>query len=41
MRKQIKANIIAAAASGKDLEGIFFPLILAITFSLRFSGRHS
>lgn len=24
LRKQIKANIIAAAASGKDLEGIFF-----------------
>lgn len=24
LRKQIKANLIAAAASGKDLEGIFF-----------------
>lgn len=23
LRKQIKANIITAAASGKDLEGIF------------------
>lgn len=28
LRKQIKANIIAAAASGKDLEGI--PIILHI-----------
>lgn len=24
LRKQIKANLIAAAASGKDLEGNFF-----------------
>ena len=24
LRKQIKDNIIAAAASGKDLEGIYF-----------------
>lgn len=28
LRKQIKANIIAAAASGKDLEGILFTLLL-------------
>lgn len=28
LRKQIKANIIAAAASGKDLEGIFFAIFL-------------
>lgn len=27
LRKQIKANLIAAAASGKDLEGIFFPFL--------------
>ena len=24
LRKQIKANLVAAAASGKDLEGTFF-----------------
>ena len=33
LREQIKANLIAAAASGKDLEGIFYlclPYILLI-----------
>lgn len=29
LRKQIKANLIAAAASGKDLEGIFLFLLLS------------
>ena len=28
LRKEIKANIIAAAASGKDLEGTFFAIFL-------------
>lgn len=27
LRKQIKANLVAAAAGGKDLEGIYFALV--------------
>lgn len=27
LRKQIKANLVAAAASGKDLEGIYIALV--------------
>lgn len=32
LREQIKANLVAAAASGKDLEGIFFILLLPCLF---------
>ena len=32
LRKQIKANLVAAAVSGKDLEGIFFLLLTSATF---------
>lgn len=32
LRKQIKANLIAAAASGKDLEGIFFSLLQVLLY---------
>lgn len=28
LRKQIKANLIAAAANGKDLEGTFSSIVL-------------
>lgn len=27
LREQIKANLVAAAATGKDLEGIYFMLL--------------
>lgn len=27
LREQIKANLVAAAASGKDLEGTYFSLV--------------
>jgi hypothetical protein len=32
LREQIKAYLVAAAASGKDLEGIFFLLLTSATF---------
>lgn len=35
LRKQIKANIIAAAASGKDLEGIHCLSLIPITINCR------
>jgi hypothetical protein len=35
LRKQIKANLVAAAASGKDLEGIYFAMVpLAFCYTL-------
>lgn len=36
LRKQIKANLIAAAASGKDLEGGFLPYLLMFFFIFLF-----
>ena len=34
LRKQIKANLIAAAASGKDLEGGFFSISSNVLFHI-------
>lgn len=38
LREQIKANLIAAAASGKDLEGCFFTIFSNFLFLLYFVG---
>ena len=35
LREQIKANLVAAAASGKDLEGKFRTFLISFSLSLR------
>lgn len=38
LRKQIKANLVAAAASGKDLEGIYSILVPLAFFHICFGN---